>query len=73
MTNEPKPSTRCERTLHLRRDLRGYSVQTRSVAGQLAFADSDPRQALAKMQEALTLALSVSHRDLDDFLSRLEA
>lgn len=66
-------ASRCERSLHLRADVRGFRVQTRGPAGQLAFADGDVKSALRRMEEALALAVSVSHRELDEHLRQLEA
>ena len=66
-------ASRCERSLHLRADVRGCRVQTRGPVGQLAFAGADAKSALHRMEEALVLSVSVSHRELDEHLRQLEA
>ena len=72
---QQKPSTqsRSKRSLHLRPDLRGIRIQTSGEIEHLSFAASDRHQALTQMKQALALAVSISHRELDEYLAAVEA
>ncbi len=72
---QSKPSTqnRSKRSLFLRPDIRGIRIQTSPGTESLSFAAKNSNQALSQMKEALTLAVSISHRELDEFLATVEA